>query len=80
MAAESLNGFRFPTVGDSYIVIPPEMLGLILSYVDIPTLRWNCRRVCQSWKSIINESVWKIIAERNFNRRFVNYYFNILIE
>lgn len=50
------------------IYVPPEVLSLILSFVDNKTLI-KSTRVCKLWNEIIKEHVWKIKAERKFNRK-----------
>lgn len=53
--------------------IPEEVLALILSFVPVNELVFNCRRICKSWCGIIDTLVWRIKLRR------INYPVNKLI-
>lgn len=53
---EDLNGLIFKSH-----FLPEEIVSYILSYVPLKSLI-ECRRVCKTWKYIIDENVWKILT------------------
>ncbi|XP_044730084.1 F-box only protein 44-like isoform X2 [Chrysoperla carnea] len=44
--------------------IPPEILSLILSNVDVKNLYKHCTLVCKLWNDIIKSCVWKLKCDR----------------
>lgn len=54
---EDLNGLIFNSC-----YFPEEIVSYILSFVDPPSLVFQCRLVCKNWKYIIDENVWKILT------------------
>ena len=74
---ESLK--RQPSLGDSssadpLLVFPPEVVLLIFDLLPASTIILCCRRVCTSWKQLVDEpQVWQVKMQRahNFDPRLM---------
>ena len=68
---ESLK--RQPSLGDSSVadplmVFPPEVIFLILDLLPLSSIVLSCRRVCTSWKQLVDEpQIWQLRMQRAHN-------------
>lgn len=60
MSENVTNGLLF----NNQYYIPPEVLSLILSNVDVQTLYKRCTLVCKQWNATIKEQVCKVKCEQ----------------
>lgn len=57
---DTFNGLIF----SNKYCIPPKILSLILSNVDVKTLYKHCTLVCKLWNEFIKDFVWKLKCEQ----------------
>ena len=56
------------SVPDPLLVLPPELIFLIFDLLPLSSIVLSCRRVCTSWKKLVDEpQIWQLRMQRAHN-------------